>query len=65
MLTNAVVRPSGVKSEDKFPVLVWIYGGGFDGGGTSDPRYNLTGLVRLSQDMGKPIVAGEPSIWKS
>ncbi|KAI9164105.1 Cholinesterase [Paramyrothecium foliicola] len=55
-LTINVVRPAGTKPDAKLPILVWIYGGGFDGGGSSDPRYNMSGLVRLSQDMGKPIV---------
>ncbi|KAH8881217.1 carboxylesterase [Thozetella sp. PMI_491] len=55
-LTINVVRPHGVGANDSLPILTWIYGGGFDGGGTSDPRYNLSGIVRLSQEMGKPII---------
>ena len=27
-LTVDVVRPAGMKPRDKFPVMVWIYGGG-------------------------------------
>ncbi len=27
-------------AEDKLPVLVWVYGGGFGGGRTSDPLFN-------------------------
>ena len=61
---QSVVRPSRTKPDAKLPILVWIYGGGFEGGGTSDPRYNMSALVRLSQDMGKPILGGRsvPSI---
>ncbi|CAI6090672.1 unnamed protein product [Clonostachys chloroleuca] len=55
-LSINVVRPAGISPDTNLPVLVWIYGGGFDGGGTSDPRYNMSGLVQLSQEIGKPIV---------
>lgn len=27
-------------TQDRIPVMVWIYGGGFNGGNTSDPTYN-------------------------
>lgn len=36
---------------------VWIYGGGLYTGSTADPRYNLSGIVKVSQDMGQPVVA--------
>lgn len=32
--------------KDKLPVLVWIYGGGFGGGGTADPVTDGTDLAR-------------------
>lgn len=54
-----MVRPHGLSENVSLPVLTWIYGGGFDGGGTSDPRYNMSGLVRLSQETGKPIIGGK------
>jgi para-nitrobenzyl esterase len=36
-LTLNVWTPAS-KSKSKLPVMVWIYGGGFTGGGTSEPR---------------------------
>jgi para-nitrobenzyl esterase len=36
-LTLNVWTPAA-KSKDKLPVMVWIFGGGFYGGGTSEPR---------------------------
>ncbi|KAK8139436.1 Alpha/Beta hydrolase protein [Apiospora sp. TS-2023a] len=59
-LTINVVRPSATEDNnptEPLPVLVWIYGGGLSLGSTADPQYNLSGIVRLSQDMGRPVVA--------
>jgi cholinesterase len=57
-LDVSVVRPAGVTSKEKLPVLVWIYGGGFSGGGTTDPRYNMSGIAHLGQELKKPVIAG-------
>ena len=54
-LTLNVVRPSGVRGP--LPVLVWIYGGGLGIGSTDDPRYNLSGIVQVAEDVGKPFIA--------
>ncbi|KAK9237791.1 Carboxylesterase family-domain-containing protein [Lipomyces kononenkoae] len=44
-LTINVVRPDFVKEGDDVPVLVWIYGGGFNGGSSADPTYNMSYIV--------------------
>ncbi|KUI56254.1 Lipase 4 [Cytospora mali] len=54
-LTLNVIRPAG--NHSNLPVLVWNYGGGLYAGSTADPQYNLSGIVKVSQDMGRPIIA--------
>ncbi|KAL0635255.1 hypothetical protein Q9L58_005821 [Maublancomyces gigas] len=49
-----VIRPSGEKSG--LPVLVWIYGGGWQQGQTADPRYNMSYIIQQSVEMGKPVI---------
>lgn len=44
-LTLNVWAPAA-KSKTKLPVMVWIYGGGFTGGGTSEPRQDGEHLSR-------------------
>lgn len=36
---------------------VWVHGGGLYWGSSADPRYNLSAIVGVSQDMGQPIIA--------
>ncbi|KAF1961893.1 alpha/beta-hydrolase [Byssothecium circinans] len=56
-LTLDIARPKGIQIHDRLPVLVWIYGGGFLGGGTADPRYNTSYLVNASISIQKPMIA--------
>ncbi|KAF8313076.1 alpha/beta-hydrolase [Clavulina sp. PMI_390] len=53
-LTMNVVRPAGVPSDAKLPVMVWIYGGSLTSGSSSS--YNSTLLVLQSMMRGQPII---------
>ncbi|KAK7417449.1 hypothetical protein QQX98_004569 [Neonectria punicea] len=56
-LTINVIRPAGTSRKARLPVALWIHGGGFTNGGSSDPRYNLSFIVEQSVKMGTPMVA--------
>jgi carboxylesterase type B len=53
-LTVNVQRPSGVNSKAKLPVLFWIFGGGFELGGTQ--LYDGTSIVQRSRANGEPVI---------
>ncbi|OJJ43642.1 hypothetical protein ASPZODRAFT_154477 [Penicilliopsis zonata CBS 506.65] len=53
-LTVNIVRPTGTDSSSNLPVLFWIFGGGFELGGTS--MYDGATLVEASIKMDMPIV---------
>ena len=51
-----VIRPAGTKPNAGLPVAFWIYGGGFYNGGSADPRYNMSFVVKNSMTMGTPVI---------
>lgn len=55
-LTLNVVRPSGIDPSVKLPVLVYIFGGGLQEGGSADQRYNMSFVVQESVSMGLPTI---------
>jgi len=55
-LSLRIVRPQGVTSESKPPVVVWLHGGGVVKGSAYDPHFDPENLIKLSVDSGKPTI---------
>ncbi|KAH6950232.1 carboxylesterase [Fusarium avenaceum] len=53
-LTITVARPEGTKANAKLPVLLWIFGGGFQLGWSS--MYDGTGLVNYGVGLNQPFI---------
>ncbi|KAK1142296.1 hypothetical protein N8T08_008041 [Aspergillus melleus] len=48
---------SGASAQDGLlPVLLWIYGGGWQQGATGDPRYNMSYIIRQGAESGSPVL---------
>ncbi|KAJ5186072.1 Carboxylesterase type B [Penicillium cf. griseofulvum] len=53
-LTLDIRRPSRTRPDAKLPVLVWIFGGGFEQGATA--RYDGSNFVTSSVKLGMPVI---------
>ncbi|TVY71477.1 Secreted lipase [Lachnellula suecica] len=55
-LNLRIARPEGTTSDSKFPVVVWLHGGGVVKGSAYDSHFDPENLVKLSVASGKPII---------
>ena len=55
-LSINIIRPAGIDSQTKYPVMLWIHGGSYQVGTSGIPNYNLSYIVHRSVEIGKPIV---------
>ncbi|RAH71997.1 putative triacylglycerol lipase (LipA) [Aspergillus aculeatinus CBS 121060] len=52
-----VIRPAAAPgTEGLLPVMVWIFGGGWIQGATSDPRYNMSYILHQGALNDKPVI---------
>ena len=54
---NIFAPTEGGTAASNLPVFAFIHGGGFNGGSSSFPPYEMTRFVRLSMAKGMPVVA--------
>ncbi|KAJ5675703.1 hypothetical protein N7462_008600 [Penicillium macrosclerotiorum] len=50
-----IIRPQ-TKSNELLPVMIWIFGGGWQQGATADPRYNMSYVVQQGALNDKPVL---------
>ncbi|KAF2084284.1 lipase 3 precursor [Saccharata proteae CBS 121410] len=56
-LTLNVQRPANTTGNSKLPVVIWIYGGGFEGGSTiSSPTNDATAIINRAVALNAPVV---------
>lgn len=55
-ITVPLGKDGSIDSNAKYPVYVFVHGGGFAVGSNWYPHYNAAPLVKLSVEMGKPII---------
>ncbi|KAE8375478.1 Alpha/Beta hydrolase protein [Aspergillus bertholletiae] len=52
-----IIRPKPQSSETQLlPVMLWIFGGGWQQGATADPRYNMSYIVHQGALNNKPVL---------
>ncbi|KAI0060459.1 carotenoid ester lipase precursor [Artomyces pyxidatus] len=55
-LTLNVVKPSDADQDSKLPVVIWIFGGGFEIGGSASVVYDAKGIIERSIALREPII---------
>ncbi|KAK4236688.1 Alpha/Beta hydrolase protein [Achaetomium macrosporum] len=56
-LSLNIIRPRREAGDERLlPVMVWIFGGGWQQGATADPRYNMSYIIRQAAANNKPIL---------
>ncbi|GAQ07692.1 lipase 4 [Aspergillus lentulus] len=52
-----IIRPTQKPNHrELLPVMIWIFGGGWQQGATADPRYNMSYILRQGALNGKPVL---------
>jgi carboxylesterase type B len=55
-ITVPVNKDGSIEPNAKLPVYVFVHGGGFTVGSSWYPHYSASPLVKLSTEMGKPMI---------